>query len=232
VSAVLNGAKVVRELAGRLTSTTHAGEPKSTEERDETPVWIRRSDGRRSLCAQLERSVPMKRVAISAAVVALLLSAGTAIAAGGGATVETIPMTFAPLNSDTCPYLPDGTSITWSGTGTSITRTMTDANGVTTIGNTTVAHGFATDQDGNTYAFHYGNTFRISNTVANPTVFSGLMTDSFSLAGQGPAMLNNGFVAVFTTDFVSFGFEPLTSRGDPISFNPFPLGYTPHCDPL
>jgi hypothetical protein len=173
----------------------------------------------------------MKRLAISAAVAALLLSAGTAIAAGG-ATVETIPMTFAPLNSDTCSYLPDGTSITWSGTGTSITRTRTDGTGVTTIGNTTVAHGVATDQDGNEYAFHYSNTFRISNTLANPTVFSGLMTDSFSLAGAGPAMLNNGFVAVFTTDFVSFGFEPLTSRGDPISFNPFPQGFTAHCDPL
>jgi hypothetical protein len=173
----------------------------------------------------------MKRLAISAAVAALLLSAGTAIAAGG-ATVETIPMTFAPLNSDTCSYLPDGTSITWSGTGTSITTSRTDGTGVTTIGNTTVAHGVATDQDGNTYVFHYSNTFRISNTLDNPTVFSGLMTDSFSLAGQGPAMLNNGFVAVFTTDFVSFGFEELTSRGDPISFNPFPQGYTAHCDPL
>jgi hypothetical protein len=175
----------------------------------------------------------MKRVAIAGlTVLSLVFGAGTAIAADGGATVETISMSFALLNSDTCPYLPDGTSITWSGTGTSITRSTTDASGVTTIGNTTIAHGIATDQDGNTYVFHYSNEFRISNTVADPTVFSGLMTDSFSLAGQGPAMLNNGFVAVFTTDFVSFGFEPLVSRGDPISFAPFPQGFTPHCDPL
>ena len=173
----------------------------------------------------------MKRTAISAALVALLLGAGTATA-GGGATVETIQMTFAPLNSETCSYLPDGTSITWSGTGTSITTSRTDANGVTTIGNTTHANGFATDQDGNTYAFNYSNEFRISNTLADPTVFSGLMTDSFSLAGQGPATLSNGFVAVFTTDFVSFGFEPLVSRGDPISFAPYPEGFTAHCDPL
>jgi hypothetical protein len=197
-----------------------------------SPSRPNRSRGADPFWAQRERSFPVKRLAISAALAALLLSAGTAIAAGGGVTVETIPMTFAPLNSDTCSYLADGTSITWSGTGTSITRTMTDANGVTTIANTTVAHGVATDQDGNAYAFHYSNTFRISNTLANPAVFSGLMTDSFSLAGQGPAMLNNGFVAVFTTDFVSFGFEELTSRGDPISFNPFPQGYTPRCDPL
>jgi hypothetical protein len=174
----------------------------------------------------------MKRLAIaSATVLSLVFGSGTAVAAGGGATVETVPMTFAPLNSDTCSYLPDGTSITWSGTGTSITRSSTDASGITTIGNTTVAHGIATDQDGNAHHFHYSNVFRISNTVANPAVFSGQMTDSFTLTGDG-VTLSNGFVAVFTTDFLSFGVEPLTSRGDPISFNPFPLGFTPHCDPL
>jgi hypothetical protein len=230
MSGVRNGATFEAELAGHFTCTTHAGEPKSTEERDERLLGLVAATGADPL-AQRERSVPMKRTAISAALVALLLGAGTATA-GGGATVETIQMTFAPLNSETCSYLPDGTSITWSGTGTSITTSRTDANGVTTIGNTTHANGFATDQDGNTYAFNYSNEFRISNTLADPTVFSGLMTDSFSLAGQGPATLSNGFVAVFTTDFVSFGFEPLTSRGDPISFNPFPQGYTAHCDPL
>jgi hypothetical protein len=175
----------------------------------------------------------MKRLGLaSLTVLSLLFGAGTAIASEGGAAVETIPMSFAPLNSETCPYLPDGTSITWSGTGTSITRSKTDATGVTTIGNTTKAHGVATDQDGNAYDFHYSNVFRISNTVADPGVFSGLMADSFTLAGEGPAMLNNGFLAVFTTDFVSYGFQSLTSRGDPISFNPFPQGFTPHCDPL
>ena len=177
--------------------------------------------------------VPMKRLAVvSLGVLSLVFGAGTAVAAGGGATVETIPMSFAPLNSETCSYLPDGTSITWSGTGRSVTRSRTDANGVTTIGNATHAHGVATDQDGNAYAFHYSNEFRISNSVADPGLFSGLMTDSFTLAGQGPAMLNAGFVAVFTTDFVSVGIEPRISWGDPISFNPFPLGFTPHCDPL
>jgi len=175
----------------------------------------------------------MKRLAVaSLAALSLVFGAGTAVAAADGATVETIPMAFAPLNSDTCPNLPDGTSITWSGTGTSVTRVRTDANGVTTIGNATHAHGVATDQDGNEYGFHYSNNFRISNSVADPGVFSGQMTDSFTLAGQGPAHLNNGFVAAFTTDFVSFGVEPEVSWGDPISFNPFPLGFTPHCDPL
>jgi hypothetical protein len=176
----------------------------------------------------------MKRLWISIlSITTLLLGPGTAMAADGGATVETIPMTFAPLSSATCPNLQDGTSITWTGTGTSITRTRTDANGITTIGNTTHAHGTATDQDGNTYAFNYSNEFRISNTVADPGVFSGLMTDSFSLAGQGPARLHNGFVAVFTTDSSfdesSFHFVPLNARGDPIKFDD---PWAPRCDPL
>ena len=175
----------------------------------------------------------MRRIAISAvAVIALLLSAGTTIAAGGGAKVETIPMTFAPLNSDTCPYVPEGTSITWSGTGHSVTTERTDGSGVTTIFNTTVAHGVATDQDGNEYHFHYSASYRISNTVANPGLFSGHVVDSFTLAGQGPIHLSNGFVGVFTTDGTSFSIEALSSRGDPISFAPFPQGYTQHCDPL
>jgi hypothetical protein len=175
----------------------------------------------------------VKRLIIPAiTVLALLLSSGTALAAGGGATVETIPMSFAPLNSGTCSNLPPGTSITWSGTGTSITRTRTDANGITTIGNNTVAHGVATDQDGNEYQFHYSNEYRLSNTLADPGLFSGHMIDSFTLAGQGPAHLSNGFVAVYTTDGTSFGAEPFSSRGDPISFAPFPQGITNRCDPL
>jgi hypothetical protein len=172
----------------------------------------------------------MKRLAVSAAaVMALLLSAGTTIAADGGATAETIPMSFAPLTSETCSSLPAGTSITWSGTGQSITRIRTDAIGVTTIGNVTHAHGIAADQDGNTYNFNYTNTFRISNTLADPAVFSGPMVDSFSLAGQGPIRLHAGFVAIFTNDAGTFHFAPLHSFGDPIKFTD---PWAHRCDPL
>ena len=175
----------------------------------------------------------MKRLAAYAvAVMALLLSAGTTIAAEGGAVVATVPMAFAELSSDTCPYLPEGTLIKWSGTGTSITRTRTDASGVTTISATTVAHGVATDQDDNEYHFHYSNAYRLSNTVANQGLFSGPVIDSFTLAGNGPVKLSSGFVGIFTTDGTSSGVEPLSSRGDPISFAPFPQGYTNHCDPM
>jgi hypothetical protein len=75
----------------------------------------------------------------------------------------------------------------------------THDNGVTTVANVTHEHGTATDQDSNTYVFNYNNEFRVSNTVAHRGVFSGLMIDTFSLAGHGPARLNNGFVAKVTT---------------------------------
>ena len=133
------------------------------------------------------------------------------------------------LSSATCSNLSPGTTTNGSGTETSITTTKTDRNVVTKIVNSTHAHGTATDQDGNTYVFQYSNEFRVSNTAADQSLFSGLMTDHFSLAGNGPARLVNGFMAVFTTDFGSFfSFQPIRAQGDPISF---PDG-TAHCDPL
>src|SRR4051812_33472546 len=85
----------------------------------------------RKECAQ------MKRLAVIAAISMTLFVAVPVATAKSEMVVETIPMTSAPLNSDTCQFLPDGTAITWSGTGTSITRTATDEGGVTTIRNVT-----------------------------------------------------------------------------------------------
>ena len=172
----------------------------------------------------------MKRHAMIAAVAMTLLVAAPVAAAKGEIVIETIPMTFAPLNSDTCQFLPVGTDISWSGTGTSITRTSTDASGVTTIRNVTHANGVATDQDGNSYRFNYANSFTFSNTVADPGILSGRMVDAFSLAGPGGIRLENGFVAIVTTDFATFSFDVSSSRGDPISFASGPL--EAHCDPL
>jgi hypothetical protein len=171
----------------------------------------------------------MKRAitAVVAAVV-LVVGQGTASAADGGATVETFPVSFV-ISSDSCSNLPDGTTIEGAGTEKSITTTRTDASGLTTIRNTSIAHGTATDQDGNTYVFLYSNEFRVSNSAADPGLFSGLMNDHFSLSGPGPAKLSNGFTARFTTDFAGFfSFEPIHAHGDPISF---PEGIA-HCDPL
>lgn len=171
----------------------------------------------------------MKRLAMAAAaVVVFMLADGSAVASAGGASIDTFPVSFT-LSSATCSNLPDATTVNGSGTEKSITNTLTDRRGVTTTINTSHAHGTATDQDGNTYVFDYSNHFRASNTAANQDLFSGMMSDHFSLAGNGPAGLNNGFLARFTTDFASFfSFEPIHSRGDPISF---PDGAA-HCDPL
>jgi hypothetical protein len=81
------------------------------------------------------------------------------------------------------------------------------------------------------YVFDYSNEFRASNTIADPDVISGRMTDHFSLSGRGPSTLNNGFVAKFTAaaDFSFFSFDSVISEhGDPLSF---PDGAA-HCDPL
>lgn len=172
----------------------------------------------------------MKRFATSAVVlVALVVGATSAGAANGGATVVTSPVSFV-LSSATCSYLPAGTTLTGSGTQTSITTTRTASNGVTTIVNATHAHGTATDQAGNGYVFNYSNAFRVSNTVADPGVFSGLMTDAFSVAGSGPANLHNGFVAELTTDFSVFSWNVRHASGDPIDFTTGPVVH--HCDPL
>jgi hypothetical protein len=69
----------------------------------------------------------------------------------------------------------------------------------------------------------------VSNSAAAPGVFNGTMTDSFSLAGQGPARLHNGFQASLSTDLATFfTFSNAHARGDPIDFDTLAA----HCDPL
>lgn len=173
----------------------------------------------------------MKRLALSAVTItALLFGGGTAIAAGGTTTVDTTPVSFV-LTSAACALLPPGTSISGSGTQTSITTTHVH-NGVTTVKNATSSRGTATDQANNVYTFEYFNTFRASNSVANPDLFSGLMFDVFRLSGNGSVRLHNGFISTFTGDptFLTLTIQPGISWGDPIAFAPAPLAA--HCDPL
>jgi hypothetical protein len=170
----------------------------------------------------------MRRLTIAlASVVAFTLVVGSAFA-GNGATIDTFPVSFV-MTSATCPNLPAGTTLTGSGTEKSITVAKTSADGTTRVHNTSHATGTATDQAGNTYVFDYSNDFNVSNTDANPALFSGIMNDHFSLAGRGPAKLSNGFQGVFTTDFASLAsITPLQERGDPIDFGTLAA----HCDPL
>jgi hypothetical protein len=166
----------------------------------------------------------MRRLAL---VPALLVTVLVALPARASPLVETFPVTFS-LSSAQCSNLAAGTTLDGSGIEKSITTETTDASGVTTVMNVSHAHGTTTDQDGNIYVFDYTNKFRISNTVASPDVFTGLMTDHFSNSGSGPAKLNNGFVANVTFTPTSLTAVPISSFGDPLSF---PDGAA-HCDPL
>jgi hypothetical protein len=182
-----------------------------------------------------EKGVDMTRLlAAWIALLALALATGTATAASGGATVEEVDASFSISSTETngvpggCSFLPDGLVITWEGTLKSVTVIQVDRNGIVTVQNQSNASGKATDQNGNTYAFSYSNHFRVTQTAPESGLFSGKMTDHFSLAGHG-VTLSNGFVAQFTTNFVDvFEFEPSQSRGDPLDFE---TG-APHCDPL
>ena len=185
----------------------------------------------------------MKRATASViALVSLLvaLTSSVAQAADSGSLVQTFRATFEmspPAANDPhakgCPHLPAGTTITGSGQAISVTMDSTDRGGIRTIRNVTTINGTATDQNRNNYVFHYNNEFRISNTLAQPDMFSGTMKDLFVLTGPGPVRLRNGFVAGLTTDA---GLTTVSSWsvqrafGDPILFVPGP--FVARCDPL
>jgi hypothetical protein len=158
--------------------------------------------------------------------VSFALSFGSIVVASNGATVETFPVSFV-LTSTTCSNLPADTELVGSGMGKSITTTRMDGDGVVTVVNSTHSHGTATDQNGNSYVFNYSNEFR---ATLEGGVYSGLMTDSFVVAGHGPARVHNGFVGHFVSDFASFFTLPgvISSHGDPLDF----VTGDVHCDPL
>jgi hypothetical protein len=175
-----------------------------------------------------EEVLELKRLVLIAVAAAVLLLPGSAVAGGGTTTVEPFPADFT-MSWETCPNLREGTTITGTGTGKSVTITKTDRRGITTVFNSSIAPGRATDQDGNRYRFLYSNQFRVSNTTANPDLYSGIMVDLFLLQGDGPARLRNGFVARITTDLGElFLFDPIHAFGDPIDFE---TGAA-ICDPL
>jgi hypothetical protein len=171
------------------------------------------------------------RFSIPTACVILAFSTST-FAGGNGANADRNTPVSYTLTSATCPNLPPNTTINGSGTQTSISTVKTDTGGVTTIVNTTHSTGTATDQHGNSYSWDYSNHFNLSNTAGAPDVYTGLMADHFSLAGNGPARLSNGFLAEIIqgpgpADFLAY---PVNAYGDPIGFSPDPV--VTHCDPL
>ena len=170
---------------------------------------------------ELKRLVP----AVVAAVVMLL--PGAAQAKQTERTTETTPVTFE-IKSENCSMLPPGTTINGTGTLTSITWT-TKRRRHSTVTNSSLATGTATDQAQNQYTFLYSNQFRVSNRRARRQVYSGVMIDVFTLQGTGPATLSNGFLANYRTDLGELQrLRPIDAFGDPIDFE----AVTARCDPL
>jgi len=175
----------------------------------------------------------MRLIAALAALLALAFSASTATAASGGATVADISAAFSLSHDDTngfgagtgCEFLPEGVVISWEGTEHSVTVDKVEPNGAFTELNTTTASGKATDGDGNEYAFSYANHYQITETSPGSGVFTGTMTDHFSLAGNH-IKLNNGFTATFTP--APFSLVPSREYGSSLDFS---TGL-PLCDPL
>jgi hypothetical protein len=164
-------------------------------------------------------------VLLTAIAVAALSVPSGAMAA---TTVEPFPADFT-MSSATCPNLPAGTTVTGTGVGRSVTKTFTDPLGITRVFNSSIAPGTATDQAGNHYRFLYSNQFWVANTKADPNTYRGLMVDAFTLHGDGPARLHNGFLARFTTDLgASASLDPIFAFGDPLNF----ATGEARCDPL
>jgi hypothetical protein len=169
---------------------------------------------------QVKRLVPA-----AVAVIALLLP-GSALAQPAQRQMQTVDVTFE-IRSDACPNLQPGTTLSGTGTLTSVTWTKKRRK-VTTVTNSSTASGTATDNAGQEYTFLYSNQLRVSKT-AKARRYSGFMVDTFSVQGAGPATLSNGFLAKFKTDLKTNNtLRPIDAFGDPIDFR---TGQ-PHCDPL
>ena len=172
----------------------------------------------------------MKVFAIVLAAAAMLASGvGVASAAGNGAFVDVVQVSFAPLSSATCGSVPEGLSFSWSGPERQVTTVRTDADGVTTVSVVSHASGKAEGSDGQLYQFNYSNEFRVSNSVENPGWFTGVMNDSFAMSGHGFHM-SNGFLSTLETDLATTFLFPSQIRvtDDPIDF----ATGAAHCDPL
>ena len=207
------------EVSRRTFLSTHVREGKLAQ------IASTKGDVMHQFIRVVKRESQMSRSVVTAIGV-VSFAVGSLAAASKGANIQTFPVSFV-LTSATCSNLPSGTVLTGSGTEKSITTTGTDRDGVVTVRNSTHAHGTATDQDGNTYVFNYSVAYR---ATLDGGVYSGFISDAFTLAGSGPARLNNGFVGDFVSDFSTFFRAPnvISSHGDPLDF----VTGDVHCDPL
>jgi len=189
------------------------------------PGFQRHPGGRRR--SSSEEVFELKRLVTAAVCLGVLLVPSTAPAARTTRTIETTPVNFE-IRSESCRHLAAGTTITGTGTLTTVTWT-TRRRGRRTITSFETALGTATDQAGNQYTWLYSNDARLSNTRARRRLYSGLMTDVFTLSGNGPVRLQNGFLARYVTNFDRFTrIRPVNAFGDPYDFT----RRQARCDPL
>lgn len=159
------------------------------------------------------------------AVVVLVLAVPASAGAKTKRKVETSSVEIG-ISAESCSKLPAGTEITGAGTMTSTTWTTRRA-GLTTVTNTSVATGTATDQSDNESTWVYSNQSWVANTRANKKRFRGTMVDYFELSGA--TRLSNGFLARFATDFGEFNrYKLVNAFGDPFDAE----AGEGHCDPL
>jgi hypothetical protein len=167
----------------------------------------------------IRRAAVLGVVAVASCVLAGTAGAGPGKPGSGD-------VSFATLTHASCPFVPAGTTIDWTGPETSHEVDHPNADGSVTMLVVSHASGTATDNHGNSYAFDYSNAFRVTSSDGGVTA-SGTMTDHFSLAG--PALhLSNGFIADVTFGpGTAFHADFINVRGDPIGSDG-----TAHCDPL
>ena len=167
------------------------------------------------------------------AVAALSLGVTTAVAdGGGGGTTTTSPISWS-IPAGQCSQFPADAVVSGDGTITRFFEARMNHDGTITRIYRDHAEGMATDGDGNTYRFSYDNSTRARNSVGNPDLFVGTITDSFTLKGRGPLRSKHGFSGDYTesADLAHFSIIARRVIGDPIAFGD-ETQFAPHCDPI
>ncbi len=161
----------------------------------------------------------------------LTFASPASTAASNETTVTHTSVSWEIVGGTNCSQLPPGAVITGEGTLTNQIVFHTGRDGLTTVHWYQIANGSATDQIGNSYRWVYKNHEDLVNSLANPLLYTGTMTDSFGLVG-GPLRFSNGFTANVTDDLGNLGgifiAEPTSVRGDPFNFPSGPG----RCDPI
>jgi hypothetical protein len=160
-----------------------------------------------------------------------LTAAPASLAAENETTVTHTPVAWVIAGGPSCDQLEVGEVITGEGTITNRIVSHTGRDGLTTVHWYQIANGSAVDQNGHRYRWVYKNHENLVNSLANPLLYTGTMTDSFNLVG-GPLAFSNGFIGTVTDDLGNLGgifiVVPTSVTGDPLEFPSGPG----RCDPI